>query len=282
MATITKGKTFASGEVVTPTKMHDMVDLATVAGIVNADIDASAAIAAAKLAGTLDLSGKTVTLPATSVTAAMLANALDLSTKTLTLPNNSASAAVIASGAVTTAKIADATSTTTGVTNAKLRHSAALSVVGNSTNASAAPEDIAAAADGNVLRRSGTSVGFGTVATEGIADRAVTPAKMSGVSTIEQKTANYTLVLEDRGKIVEVNSASNLTVTVPTNASVALATGATLVVTRRGSGDVTIAGDSGVTLRSEDSKLKIGKQYAAVALIKIGTNEWLVAGNLKT
>ena len=86
MATITKGKTFASGEVVTPQKMHDMVDLATVAGIVNADIDASAAIAAAKLAGTLDLSGKTLTLPATSVTAAMLANTLDLSSKTLTLP----------------------------------------------------------------------------------------------------------------------------------------------------------------------------------------------------
>jgi hypothetical protein len=64
MATITKGKTFASGEVVTPQKMHDMVDLATVAGIVNADIDAAAAIAAAKLASTLDLSGKTVTLPA--------------------------------------------------------------------------------------------------------------------------------------------------------------------------------------------------------------------------
>jgi hypothetical protein len=64
MATITKGKTFASGEVVTPQKMHDMVDLATVTAIVNADIDASAAIAATKLAATLDVSGKTLTLPA--------------------------------------------------------------------------------------------------------------------------------------------------------------------------------------------------------------------------
>ena len=86
MATVTKGKTFVSGEVVTPTKLHDMVDLATVTAIVNADIDASAAIAAAKLASTLDLSGKTVTLPATSVTAAMLAATLDISGKTVTLP----------------------------------------------------------------------------------------------------------------------------------------------------------------------------------------------------
>jgi hypothetical protein len=109
MATITKGKTFVSGEVVTPTKLHEMVDLATVTAIVNADIDAAAAIAAPKLASvldlsaksvtlangevsaaelssTLDLSGKTVTLPATSVTAAMLAATLDVSGKTLTLP----------------------------------------------------------------------------------------------------------------------------------------------------------------------------------------------------
>jgi hypothetical protein len=282
MATVTKGKSFISGEVVTPPKLHELVDGATVTGIVNADIAAGAAIAASKLASTLDFSSNTVTLPNTSVTAAMMANTLDLSSKTVTLPNSSASSSVIANSAVTTAKIADATSTTTGVTNAKLRQSAALSVVGNSTNATAAPADIAAATDGHVMRRSGTAIGFGTVATDGIADRAVTSAKLSGVSTIEQKTANYTLVLEDRGKVIEVNSASNLTITVPTNTNVAFATGATVVVTRRGSGDVTIAGASGVTLRSEDNKLKIGKQYAAVALIKIGTDEWLVAGNLKT
>jgi len=64
MATVTKGKTFASGEVVTPLKLHQMVDSATVTGIVNADIDATAAIAASKLASTLDFSSNTVTLPA--------------------------------------------------------------------------------------------------------------------------------------------------------------------------------------------------------------------------
>jgi hypothetical protein len=64
MATVTKGKTFASGEVVTPLKIHQLVDAATVTAIVNADIDANAAIAANKLAGTLDLGSNTVTLPA--------------------------------------------------------------------------------------------------------------------------------------------------------------------------------------------------------------------------
>lgn len=63
MATITRGKTFASGETVTPEKLHQMVDQGNVTAIVDADISATAAITAAKLAAALDLSSKTVTLP---------------------------------------------------------------------------------------------------------------------------------------------------------------------------------------------------------------------------
>jgi hypothetical protein len=50
MATLTKGKTFTNGELVTPASLHQMVDSATVANIVNADIAAGAAIADTKLA----------------------------------------------------------------------------------------------------------------------------------------------------------------------------------------------------------------------------------------
>jgi hypothetical protein len=50
MATLTKGKTFVNGELVTPANLHQMVDAATVANIVNADIAANAAIADTKLA----------------------------------------------------------------------------------------------------------------------------------------------------------------------------------------------------------------------------------------
>jgi hypothetical protein len=50
MATITKGKTFTSGETVVPSKLHELVDNATVTNIVNADISATAAIAGSKLA----------------------------------------------------------------------------------------------------------------------------------------------------------------------------------------------------------------------------------------
>lgn len=68
------------------------------------------------------------------------------------------------------------------VTDAKLRDSAALSVIGRSANSTGDPADIAAANDAEVLRRSGTTIGFGTIATAGITDAAVTYAKIQDVS----------------------------------------------------------------------------------------------------
>lgn len=50
MATVTKGKTFISGETVEPADMHQLVDSATVTNIVDADIGSGAAIAKSKLA----------------------------------------------------------------------------------------------------------------------------------------------------------------------------------------------------------------------------------------
>lgn len=49
MATITRGTTFASGDLVTPAKLHELVETATVTNIVNADI-ADSAITSAKIA----------------------------------------------------------------------------------------------------------------------------------------------------------------------------------------------------------------------------------------
>lgn len=49
------------------------------------------------------------------------------------------------------------------VTDAKLRESTGLSVIGRSANSTGNPADIVAANDGEVLRRSGTSVGFGDI-----------------------------------------------------------------------------------------------------------------------
>lgn len=76
----------------------------------------------------------------------------------------SITATELASDAVETAKIKSATGTSDGVTNSKLRHSAALSVIGRATNSAGAPADVAAVTDGHVLRLAGTTLGFGTLA----------------------------------------------------------------------------------------------------------------------
>lgn len=56
-----------------------------------------------------------------------------------------------------------ATIANNAVTNAKLAQAAALTIKGNPTNATANEQDIAAGTDNQVLRRSGTSLGFGAV-----------------------------------------------------------------------------------------------------------------------
>jgi hypothetical protein len=56
-----------------------------------------------------------------------------------------------------------ATIAANAVSDTKLRDSVALSVIGRSANSTGDPADIAAASDHQVLRRSGTAIGFGAV-----------------------------------------------------------------------------------------------------------------------
>ena len=65
-----------------------------------------------------------------------------------------------------------------GITDAKLRNSAALSVIGRAGNSVDDPADIAAGSDGQVLRRSGTSLGFGQIVSAGITNGAVVSGKI--------------------------------------------------------------------------------------------------------
>ena len=86
-------------------------------------------------------------------------------------------------------------------------------------------------------------------------------------------TANYTLALTDVAKVVAFNSASNLTLTVPANASVAFPIGTVINVYRAGTGTVTIAGASGVTVRNAGT---IPSQFGERSLRKRDTNEWVL------
>ncbi len=83
------------------------------------------------------------------------------------------------------ATVATADIDANAVTGAKFRQSAGLSVVGRSANSTGDVADVVAANDGEVLRRSGTSLGFGKVANGGLADMAEATVKgrAAGVGT---------------------------------------------------------------------------------------------------
>jgi hypothetical protein len=83
---------------------------------------------------------------------------VDSAIATAKIVDSAVTTAKIADGAVIGSKIPDKT-----ITDAKLRDSAALSVIGRSANTSGVPADITSTTDGDVLRRSGTSIGFGKI-----------------------------------------------------------------------------------------------------------------------
>ena len=88
------------------------------------------------------------------------------------------------------------------------------------------------------------------------------------------KTSNYTLAIGDINTVVLMNG-SELTLTVPTNASVAFPVGTIVNVYNANSTDVTIVGDSGVTVRNAGDLGEFGE----VSLRKRGTDEWVLAGD---
>jgi len=96
MATISKGKTFVSGETLTPTKLNDLVDKATISGIVNADISATAAIADSKLA-TISTPGK---VSASAITSGNLSLSGNATITGLTTINGNLAVSGIVSGAI--------------------------------------------------------------------------------------------------------------------------------------------------------------------------------------
>jgi hypothetical protein len=90
----------------------------------------------------------------------------------------------------------------------------------------------------------------------------------------------YTLVLTDAGKVLPISNASANTVTVPPNSSVAFPTGTVVTLVQTGAGQTTIVAGSGVTINSENSKLKLKAQYATAGLLKTATDTWVAFGNL--
>jgi hypothetical protein len=111
------------------------------------------------------------------------------------------------------------------------------------------------------------------------ADGAQVKQGVPSLTTINQQAGAYTPVLADRDKLVEVSSASGVTVTIPTNASVAYPVGTSIDILQTGSGQITIAGAGGVTVNATPG-LKLRTQWSSATLFKRATDTWVVFGDL--
>jgi hypothetical protein len=99
-----------------------------------------------------------------------------------------------------------------------------------------------------------------------------------GVAVNAQTGTTYTTVLTDNNKVVTLDNASAIALTVPLNASVAYPTGAQIHLYNKGAGQVTVVGDAGVTVNSSNG-LKLRAQYSVATLIKLDTNTWVLIGD---
>jgi hypothetical protein len=133
---------------------------------------------------------------------------------------------------------------------------------------------------GKVAVSSVTSTELGYVSGVTSAVQTQVDSKTAKLITTNRQTASYTLVLSDADKLVEMNVGSANNLTVPLNSSVAFPTGTQILLAQYGAGQTTIVATSGVTVRSNGGKLKLNVQYSGATLIKIGTDEWYLFGDI--
>jgi hypothetical protein len=97
---------------------------------------------------------------------------------------------------------------------------------------------------------------------------------------INEKTSSYTLVLSDKDKLIEMNSSSGNTLTVPLNSSQAFPVGSQINILQTGTGQTTIAPvDGGVTINATPG-LKLRARWSSATLIKRAENVWVLVGDL--
>jgi hypothetical protein len=139
-----------------------------------------------------------------------------------------------------------------------------------------------------------------SVSTSELVNSCITPAKLSasivnpygglkvdsvsGLS-VETKihpdiTTSSTLGLSASNRIVGVNSATAITISVPADSTTNYDIGTNIVVYQKGAGQVTLSAAAGVTMLSNSSKVKLTGQYSSAALFKLASNSWLLGGDL--
>lgn len=91
--------------------------------------------------------------------------------------------------------------------------------------------------------------------------------------------ASYTLILSDRGKLIEFTNAGSVTLTIPAESAVNFSEGTQIFMVNSGTGSVTITGAAGVTVNAEGDLKILPTQWSSATLVKRGTDSWVLASS---
>ena len=100
------------------------------------------------------------------------------------------------------------------------------------------------------------------------------PAGVSSYRTITGTT--YTLSESDRSQILLFTNAAAITLTVPTGLSTLFDT----MLIQTGTGQITVTPAGGVTINAALSATKTAYRYAVATLLPIGTNTFILSGEV--
>ena len=152
---------------------------------------------------------------------------------------------------------------------------------GSVANATTTPAITITTTVTGLLKGNGTAISAATADTDYVTPTGtVALTNKSIVQTINAQTGTtYTFVLSDASDLVTLSNASPITATVPPNSSVAFPIGTQIDIAQVGTGQVTVAAGSGVTV-SATPGLKCRAQYSGATLTKIAINTWLLFGDL--
>lgn len=95
------------------------------------------------------------------------------------------------------------------------------------------------------------------------------------------KTSGFTISLAEAGRTVDMDSATDHAIVIPTNASVPFVIGTQIAFIQTGAGRTSFtAADASVTILSKNSNKKISARYSPATLIKKAENTWVLIGDL--
>lgn len=132
-----------------------------------------------------------------------------------------------------------------------------------------APVQSVAGRTGTVTLSNSDISGLGTAAT-----LASTDFSSAFFTTVAESTTARTLSNSDNGKVIVCSNSGQTTVTIPSG----LTTGFSCTVVQSGTGSVTVLG-SGATINGFGNKTATAGQYAALNVIPVGSNAYIVEGD---